>query len=1089
MKQSLLVLGSIFILGLLHGCGTATQPPPVATHLSVVAATTPQIAGTAFNFTVTALDASNAPVTTYAGTVHFTSSDPQAALPADSTLTNGTKTFSATFKTAAGQTITVSDTAGTLTPSSSGSISVNAAATSQLSVVAPANAIVGTAFNFTVTAQDQFRNTTPTYSGTLQFSSTDGLAILPKNTTLTNGTQGFSATLNTIANQTFTATDTVTSTITGISNSIGVGPLPATHFSLTTPASTASGSLFSFTVSALDKGNNIATGYSGTVHFTSTDPLAVLPADSQLTNGTADFPATLKTPPSQTITVADIGRHLAFDASNPIIVSAATAENPVPLINQPITPSSVAPGSGAFTLTVNGTGFVAGSVVKWNGKPRTTTFVSSSKLTAAILAADVATANAASLTVANPTPGGGASNVVFFEVTLSTSSISLKPSHFASAIQPSSIVVGDFNGDGKLDLAVAHSGNNTASISLGNGDGTFLAAVDYALGNSPFSVAIGDFNGDGKLDLVTANENGSGSVSVLLGNGDGTFQPVVTYSAGTAPGFVAVGDFNADGKLDLVTANYGSNNLSILLGNGDGTFQPALNFAAGTQPGSVAVGDFNGDGKLDLAVTQSTASVVVLLGNGDGTFQAPVNYPAGANPFSVATGDFNGDGRLDLAVADFGSRAVNILMGNGDGTFQPLRANPAGTEPRSMTLGDFNGDGNLDLVVANGASNSLSVLLGNGDGTFQAPLNFAAGTTPVSVATGDFNGDGRLDFAIADLDFSNPEVSILLQDDTLGLSPASLSFSPLLVGTTSGSQAATLTNTGFSALAISNVAISGANAADFAHTDACGSGISARASCTVNVTFTPAQIGPRTSSLVITDDAAGSPQSVALSGIGLMTGRNATLAPTTLTFVPQPITTTSLGLPVTLSNYGTSVLNISGIIASANFAQTSACGPTLASGASCTITVTFTPTTADTLTGTLSVSDDAPGSPQTVALNGIGAGVTTATLTPSFITLNCRVGRNAGCDPPVAAKLTNTGNSTLYITGISINPAPAFSQTNNCPSSLAAGQFCMFEVSFNSSGPRDGGQNTQIKGLLAVNDTATGGQQTVALTGNVVFLP
>jgi hypothetical protein len=1087
MKRSLLVLGSIFILGLLHGCGTATQPPPVATHLSVVAITTPQIAGTAFNFTVTAMDASNAPVTTYAGTVHFTSSDPQAALPADSTLTNGTKTFSATFKTAASQTITVSDTTGTLTPSSSGSITVNAAATTLLSVVAPANAIVGTAFNFTVTAQDQFRNTTPTYSGTLQFSSTDGLAILPKNTTLTSGTQGFSATLNTTANQTLTATDTVTSTITGISNSIGVGPLPATHFSLTTPASTTIGSLFSFTVSALDKGNNIATGYSGTVHFTSTDPLAVLPADSHLTNGTADFPATLKTPPSQTITVADIGRHLALDVSNPIIVSAATAENSVPLINQPITPSAVAPGAAAFALTVNGTGFVAGSVVKWNGKPRTTTFVSSSKLTAAIPAADVATANTASLTVANPTPGGGTSNVVFFEVTLSTSSISLFPSHFASGIEPCSVVVGDFNGDGKLDLAVAHAGNNTISISLGNGDGTFLSAVDYALGNSPFSVAIGDFNGDGKLDLVTANENGSGSVSVLLGNGDGTFQPVVNYLAGTQPGSVAVGDFNADGKLDLATANYGSDNLSILLGNGDGTFQPALNFAAGTQPGSVAVGDFNGDGKLDLAVTQSVANVIVLMGNGDGTFQAPVSYPAGRNPFSVAIGDFNGDGKLDLAVADFGGRAVNILMGNGDGTFQPLRANPAGTEPRSVAIGDFNGDGKLDLVVANGASNSLSVLLGNGDGTFQAPLNFLAGTSPVSVAAGDFNGDGRLDFAIADLDFNSPEVSILLQDDTLGLSPASLSFSPLLVGTTSGSQAATLTNTGFSALAISSVTISGANAADFAQTDACGSGITAMASCTVNVTFTPAQIGPRTSSLVITDDAAGSPQSVALSGIGLMTGRNATLAPASVLFAPQIVGTTSSALSVTLSNYGTSPLTMASIVASANFAQSNTCGSSLASGASCTINVSFSPSSSGNLNGTLSITDDAPGSPQTASLKGIGAQITTASLSPTSITLICRSGVMAGCDPPAPTTLTNTGNATLYITGISISPAANFSQTNTCSSTLMPGQFCTFFVSFDG-GPGRTGTKTYT-GALTISDTVTGGQQTVTLTGIATSFP
>jgi hypothetical protein len=1092
MKKTVLLLISICCFCLLNGCGSGSSspaPPPVTTHFSVTAASTPQIAGTPFNITVTALDASNSTVSTYTGTVHFASSDAQAVLPGDSTLTNGTKVFSVTLKTAIDQTITVSDTAGALTPATSSAISVNAAPTSRLLVMAPASTTVGAPFGLTVTAQDQFSNTTATYSGTVQFSSSDGSAVLPLNATLTNGTRSFSAILKTTPNQTITAMDIATHSINGTSGTIGVTPSFATHFAILTPANTTAGSLFSLTVTALDLGNNVATGYSGVVTFTSTDPLAVLPLDSTLTNGTADFPATLKTPPNQTITVGGKARGLSAATSSPIIVSAATAENPVPFINQPIIPSAVAPGGGAFALTIIGTGFVPSSTLKWNGKARTTSFVSSSKLTAAILASDVANANTASLTVFNPTPGGGTSNVVFFEVTLSTSSISLMPSHFVSSLDPYSVVVGDFNGDGKLDLAVAHFGNNIISISLGNGDGTFQAAVAYALGNSPYSVAIGDFNGDGKLDLVTANENGSGSVSVMLGNGDGTFQPVVNYPAGTQPGSLAVGDFNGDGKLDLVTANYGSNNMSILLGNGDGTFQPPLNFAAGAQPGSVAVGDFNGDGKLDLAVTQRTANVSVFLGNGDGTFLAPVNYPAGAEPFSLVIGDFNGDGKLDLAVGDFVGNGIKILLGNGDGTLRPATNFTSGTGPRSFAVGDFNGDGKLDLVVANGDSNNLSVLLGNGDGTFQAPLNFPAGNTPVAVAAGDFNGNGRLDFAIADLDFNNPAVSILLQDDTLGLSPASLIFSPLLVGTSSGTQAATLTNNGFSALAISGVIISGTDAADFAQTDACGSGITARASCTVNVTFTPAQIGPRTSSLVITDNAAGSPQSVALSGIGLMTGHNATLAPATVTFAPQIVGTTSSALSVTLSNYGTTPLNISSIAASADFAQTNTCGSILASGASCSVNVSFTPTTADTLSGTLSVSDDAPGSPQTVALNGIGAGVTTATLTPSFITLNCRVGRNAGCDPPVAAKLMNTGNSPLYITGISISPAPPFSQTNNCPSSLAAGQFCMFEVSFNSSGPRDGGQNTQIKGALAVNDTATGGQQTVALTGNVIFLP
>jgi probable HAF family extracellular repeat protein len=306
MKKPLLVLVSTSIVGLLNGCGTAIQlPPPVATHFSVTTASTPQIAGMAFNITVTALDASNSVVTSYVGTVHFASSDAQAVLPGDSTLPTGTKVFSVTLKTAVSQTITVTDTAGALTPSTSSSISVNAAATSRLSVMAPASASSGTAFNFTVTAQDQFSNTTTTYSGMVQFSSSDGSAALPPNATLTNGTRSFSATLKSTTNQTITVTDTSSASISGTSNSISVSPSALTHFSVTAPLATISGTAFSFIVTALDASNNVLSAYSGTVHFTSSDAVAKLPTDSALTNGTATFSATLMTSGNQTITAQD----------------------------------------------------------------------------------------------------------------------------------------------------------------------------------------------------------------------------------------------------------------------------------------------------------------------------------------------------------------------------------------------------------------------------------------------------------------------------------------------------------------------------------------------------------------------------------------------------------------------------------------------------------------------------------------------------------------------------------------------------------------------------------------------------------------
>ncbi|PYN65285.1 MAG: VCBS repeat-containing protein [Candidatus Rokuibacteriota bacterium] len=347
----------------------------------------------------------------------------------------------------------------------------------------------------------------------------------------------------------------------------------------------------------------------------------------------------------------------------------------------------------------------------------------------------------------------------------------------------SSVAVGDFNADGRLDLAVANSDSNNVSVLLGNGDGTFQAPLTFGAGSGASSVAVSDFNGDGKLDLVVTV--GSAGVSVLLGNGDGTFQAAVNYATGSSPYAVAVGDFNADGKVDLAIANGDAADVSVLLGNGDGTFQTtALTFSTGTWPSSVAVGDFNADGRLDLAVANfGAASVSVLLGNpsavlggADGTFQAAPTYAAGTNPLAVTEGDFNRDGVPDLAVADSGSGTVSVLLGNDDGTFQTALAFPAGNGPESVAVGDFNGDGELDLAVTNPGSATVSVLLGNGDGTFQAPLTFGAGSGASSVALGDLNADGKLDLVVANRGFST--VSVLLGNgDGTFQAPLTLSVS------------------------------------------------------------------------------------------------------------------------------------------------------------------------------------------------------------------------------------------------------------------------------------------------------------------------
>jgi hypothetical protein len=289
------------------------------------------------------------------------------------------------------------------------------------------------------------------------------------------------------------------------------------------------------------------------------------------------------------------------------------------------------------------------------------------------------------------------------------------------------VAVGDFNGDGVPDLAVADYGGGV-SVLLGNGDGSFQAPVSYLVGTASTSVAVADFNGDGIPDLAVVNQ--SGGVSVLLGNGDGTFGKAVKSGAGYDPYALAVGDFNGDGIPDLAVTNYYYlQGVSILPGNGDGTFARAssINDNAGWH-NAVAVGDFNGDGAADLAVTSiASERVSVFLGHGDGTFGPAVSYAVDSYGGSVAVGDFNGDGIADLAVPTYAD-TVDVLLGRGDGSFQGAASYAVGTNPRSVAVGDFNGDAYPDLAVANYGSDTVSVLLNTADGT--GPSSAARSAAP-----------------------------------------------------------------------------------------------------------------------------------------------------------------------------------------------------------------------------------------------------------------------------------------------------------------------------------------------------------------------
>lgn len=342
---------------------------------------------------------------------------------------------------------------------------------------------------------------------------------------------------------------------------------------------------------------------------------------------------------------------------------------------------------------------------------------------------------------------------------------------YATGQGPTWVAAGDFNGDKNLDLAVTNGADNTVSVLLGNGDGTFQKNVDYPADTLLSAVAVGDFNGDGKQDLVVA----STSDGVLLGNGDGTFQTMVPLSTRVIDSTaVAIGDLNGDGKLDLVFVA-GGNGGQILIGNGDGTFitEPDQGWDI-FAPFWVVMGDFNADSRLDVVMSSDNHGsgwAIPVPGNGDGTLSFPTEFYeiGGAEAGSgVVLSDFNGDGTSDIATGSGSYSGVALLLGNGDGTFQsPTEFTIGSTTMMALAVADFNNDGKPDLVVVNGknldgsnGANTVSILLGNGDGTFQTHVDYPTGTSPTSVVVGDFNGDGIVDLAVTNQDDNT--VSILL---------------------------------------------------------------------------------------------------------------------------------------------------------------------------------------------------------------------------------------------------------------------------------------------------------------------------------------
>jgi hypothetical protein len=621
---------------------------------------------------------------------------------------------------------------------------------SRFRVDAPASSPTGAPVSFTITATDAYNNTISDYTGTVQATSSDpAAALLAADFPSGPGTYQFQSTdngshpfpngitLKSEGSRTLTATDTSAPLVLGTAT-IAVTPR-AVAFRISAPQSIEAGQSFSITVTAvLDASGTRDTGYTGKVHFTSSDlqAQATLPADYTFQGsgqGVATFSnVVLKTSQAQSLTATDTFAPAVLGSAG-VTVTAATATQ---IAFTPIPLSAIA--GVPLNVTVTALDPFGNPDPTFNGQVS----LCSSDTAATLPPAhtyDPAT---------DPDPGS-----YTFQLTLHS------PRNQTDTAKVTKWAIG----------GVASA---TLVVNPGFYDATHVAVGTALPGSALTSVAVGDFNGDGMPDLVVANPGiydghftGAG-VSILLRDGDGMYQPARTVLAGGSPRAVVTGDFTRVGFTDIVVYDQFTHSLILLAGLGNGTFQ-ASTIASNIIAYDLVTGDFNGDGKPDLVVvlpgSGGQPQVGVLLGNGFGTFQAMTTTPIGSVPDALAAADMNHDGKTDV-VAAVGS-TVSVLLSNVDGTLQAATNYATlGFAPASIAVADFNRDGMPDLALTDGVEGDVSVLLNQGNGTFGPLTSYAAGSFSSALLTADVNGDGAPDLVAVDVaaDESSNQVSLLV---------------------------------------------------------------------------------------------------------------------------------------------------------------------------------------------------------------------------------------------------------------------------------------------------------------------------------------
>lgn len=335
--------------------------------------------------------------------------------------------------------------------------------------------------------------------------------------------------------------------------------------------------------------------------------------------------------------------------------------------------------------------------------------------------------------------------------------------------EPQALVTGDFDGDGRLDLAVTDSKTDAVLVLKGRGDGTFGGPRSFSVGKRPLSLVAADLDGDGILDLATADFYDD-ALTLLAGDGKGGFSPLghLQLESNARPGFVTAGDLDHDGQQDLVVACFhykptdlGANDVRVWRNQGVGTFKAGDRWSAGENPSKVAVADLNADGHLDLAVAEGGGDgVLVLLGTGTGAMEPAQRYRASDTVVSVLALDLAGNGSLSLVVANGSYYSLSVLPPLGDGTFGASARYGVSGRSWDMVAGDFNRDG-LPDVASMDVYSGVAVFVAQGNGALaRTALTFPTKSSPRTLVSGDFNGDGRLD--VATLSYDKALLEVLL---------------------------------------------------------------------------------------------------------------------------------------------------------------------------------------------------------------------------------------------------------------------------------------------------------------------------------------